>query len=243
VCCLIVLQCVAVCCSVYHLYHHHLHLLQCVSVLQCIASVCCSVLQFVLECYYWCVAVCCLIVLQHVAVCCSVLQCVPPLSSPSTTVAVFSVCCFVWFQCDALWCSELHCVAVCCSVLQCAAVCCRVLPCAAVCYIVLFQCDAVRCILHTYTYVYVCCTYKSTTHNATVLILSNPGVSTLRIQGNSTPKHTATHTATDCNILQHTCSPSPIQAFRLYGFRATLHSHTLQHTLQRITILCNILQH
>ena len=58
-------------------------------------------------------------VLQCVAVCCSVLQCV-------------AVCCSV-LQCVAVCCSALHCVAVCCSVLQCVAVCCTVLQCVAVC--------------------------------------------------------------------------------------------------------------
>jgi len=80
--------------------------------LQCVA-VCCSVLQ--------CVAVCCS-VLQYVAVCCSVLQCV-------------AVCCSVLkYQTDRqvkracrsfVASYELHCVAdylVCCSALQHAAV-------------------------------------------------------------------------------------------------------------------------
>ena len=79
-----------------------------------------------------CVAVCCS-VLQYVAVCCSVLQCV-------------AVCCSV-LHCVAVRCSVLHsktcksrrksycivlqCAAVCCSVLQYVAVCCRVLKCVA----------------------------------------------------------------------------------------------------------------
>ena len=87
VCCR-VLQCFAVCCSVW-------------SVLQCVA-VCCSVLQCVLQCALKCVAVCCCVlkcalqcVSQCVAVCCSVLQC----------VAV----------CVAVFCSASQCVAVCCT--------------------------------------------------------------------------------------------------------------------------------
>jgi len=71
------------------------------------------------------------IVLQCVAVCCSVLRCV-------------AVCCSVLYpQEDAVilrvLCRQLHahvvlpCVAVCCSVLQRAAVCCSVLQCVAVC--------------------------------------------------------------------------------------------------------------
>jgi len=64
----LLLQCVAVCCSVFRescksgASHQQMQL----CVLQC-AAVCCSVLQ--------CVAVCCS-VLQCVAVCCIVLQCV-----------------------------------------------------------------------------------------------------------------------------------------------------------------------
>jgi len=54
----------------------------------------------------------------HVAVCCSVLQCV-------------AVRCSV-LPCVAVRCSVLQCAAVCCSVLQCAAVCCSVLQCVAV---------------------------------------------------------------------------------------------------------------
>jgi len=60
VCCSVLLQCVAVCCS-----QMHIPILQIVWLKLC--GVCCSVLQ--------CVAVCCS-VLQCVAVCCSVLQCV-----------------------------------------------------------------------------------------------------------------------------------------------------------------------
>ena len=110
------LQCVAVCCSGL--------LMQCdavrCSVPQC-ASVCCSELQcvlwdsqkwFHLESLQMHVAVCCS-VLQCVALCCSVLRCV-------------AVCCSV-LQCVAVCCSVLQCVAVRCSVLQCVAVCCSVL--------------------------------------------------------------------------------------------------------------------
>jgi len=59
-----------------------------------------------------------MIVLQCVAVCCSVLQCV-------------AVYCIV-LQCAAVDCSAFQCAAVCCSVLQCVAVCCSVLQCVAV---------------------------------------------------------------------------------------------------------------
>jgi len=70
------LQCVAVCCSVLHMYEciYSVHITDtdihfsdmCCSVLQCVA-VCCSVLQCVTVCYS---------VVQCGAVCCSVLQCV-----------------------------------------------------------------------------------------------------------------------------------------------------------------------
>jgi len=74
-------------------------------------AVCCSVLQ--------CVAVC-WSVLQCVAVCCSVLQCVAVCRSVLHCVAVcYSVLRF------AVCCSVAQCVAVCCSVLQCVAGCCR----------------------------------------------------------------------------------------------------------------------
>ena len=66
------------------------------------------------------------VLLQCVAVCCSVLQCI-------------AVCCSV-LQCVAVCCSVLQCVAVCCSVLQCVAVCCSVLQCA-----VVLRCAAVCC--------------------------------------------------------------------------------------------------
>jgi len=61
-------------------------------VLQCVA-VCCSVLHFValsrnLELMWLCVAVCVAIVLQCVALCCSVLQCVPECCSVLQCVAV-----------------------------------------------------------------------------------------------------------------------------------------------------------
>jgi len=89
------------------------------------------------------------VLLQCVAVCCSVLQCVA-----------------VWFEVDLMCCSSvLQCVAVCCSVvcgrsnsspsflnqsdlcivksvLQCVAVCCSVLQCVAVCYSVLHRISA-----------------------------------------------------------------------------------------------------
>jgi len=76
-----------------------------------------------------CVAVRCS-VLQYVAWCCSVLQC----------VAV----CFSVLQCVVVFCTALHCIAVCCvccSVLQRVATCCSVLQRIAACCSVL-QCEA-----------------------------------------------------------------------------------------------------
>jgi len=102
-----VLKCVLVCCSMFQFVAVVINVTYPPSVrivLQCVA-VCCSVVQ--------CVAVCCS-VLQCVAVCCSVLQCV---------AAVMSV------TCPSLVRSVLQCVAGCCSVLQCVAGCCRVLCC------------------------------------------------------------------------------------------------------------------
>jgi len=85
----------------------------CCSVLQCVAtsgdgcSNKCSVERGML---LQCVAVCCS-VLQCVAVCCNVLQ--PPGMGVVTSVPSKEVCC----------CSVLQCVAMCCSVWQCVAVC------------------------------------------------------------------------------------------------------------------------
>jgi len=60
------------------------------------------------------------IVLQRVAVRCSVLQCV-------------AACCSV-LQCVAVCCSVLHRVAVCYNVVPCIVVCCSVFVCVAVCF-------------------------------------------------------------------------------------------------------------
>jgi len=72
----------------------------------------------------WC------IMLQCVAVCCSLLKKTKS-SLPSHCVASESIraCCIV----TTVRCSVLQCVAVCCSVLQCVAVCCSVLQFIAVC--------------------------------------------------------------------------------------------------------------
>ena len=105
-----VVQCdsehVAVCCSI-TLFHcsQVLFVFGRVSVLQCVAVVCCSVLQ--------CAAVCCS-VLQCAAVCCSVtvsmLQCVAVLlcsTAPKFCLSLSKrVCCSVLLQCVvAIWCS------------------------------------------------------------------------------------------------------------------------------------------
>ena len=98
-------------------------------VLQCHVAVCCSVLQ--------CVAVCCS-VLQCVAVCCNVLQCVAVCCIVLQCVGELqyvAVCCSVVMQCVAVSCNVLQRAAACCSVLQCRyAVCCSILQCVAVCY-------------------------------------------------------------------------------------------------------------
>ena len=122
------------CCSVLH----YIDLLQCLAVrcnvLQSGArgaplcnspvAVCCSVLQYIAV---WCsvvptwlslVQLNCFIVMQCVAVSCSVLQC------------------------GALCCSVLQCLAVSCSVLQCLAVCYSVVHCVAV------SCSALQCLVH-----------------------------------------------------------------------------------------------
>jgi len=106
-----VLQRVAACCSV----------LNCVSVV----VACTLVGDFAKQILLQCLAVCCS-VLQCVAVCCSVLQ---------RVAACFGSSCLHvgWrlYKTDpvAVFCSVLQCVAVCCSVLQCVAVCCSVLQC------------------------------------------------------------------------------------------------------------------
>jgi len=83
---------------------------------------------------------------HHVAVCCSVLQCV-----------VFSaVCCSAW-QCDTARRTNMHhlrhvlqCIAMCCNVLQRFAACCSVMYCVAVCCGVLLCCSVAVCcsVLH-----------------------------------------------------------------------------------------------
>ena len=103
--CYSVLQCAAVCCSLFLVFSSALQRHQSTesrlcSALQCVAVRCsalqgvavwCSVLQ--------CVAVCCS-VLQRVTVCCSVLQCV---------CSVFAVC--LQCVCSMLQCAALHCSA------------------------------------------------------------------------------------------------------------------------------------
>ena len=159
----IVLQCVAECCSVTlssvlnRLNASEKILLQCV--LQCVAVwpclprrggrvpvavcalVCAAVCYSMLQCNCVCLGAAAKILLQCVAVCCSVLQCVTVCCSVTLSASAqrrsscYSACCSVC-------CSVLQCVAVCCSVLQCFAVCCSVLQCVALCCTVL-QCNLV----------------------------------------------------------------------------------------------------
>jgi len=133
-------------------------------------------------------------VLQCFGVCCSVLQCVETYKdktyygfSPfymasycSRVLQCVAVCCCV-LQCVAVRCSVLQCVAVCCDLsrygillLQCVAVFCSVLQCVAVCCSVL-QCAA------------VCC---SVLRAIKVRYAMHLGL-----------QHTATWTATHCNML------------------------------------------
>jgi len=166
----------------------------CCSMLQYVA-VCCSVLQCVavqVGCNYWCelqivaqdgrdvvlqcVAVCCSM-LQCVVVCCSVLQCRLAASigmSSKLRPRTEGVWCCSTLQYVAVCCSTLQYAAVRCSALQYVAVCCSVLQCVAVqigcnywCelkimaqdgrYVVL-QCVAVRC--SVLQCVAVCCSAR-----------------------------------------------------------------------------------
>ena len=161
----VLLQCVAVCCSV----------LQCVavccSVLQCVA-VCCSVLQLMcsqphtrclcdttrlyawvsrhtskLMCY--CSVLQCVVCCSWcaVAVCCSVLQCVAVCCS----WCAVAVCCSV-LQCVVVCCSWCA-VAVCCSVLQCVAVCCS---CCALSHTLGACVTRLNYMCDTYNYSFIC---------------------------------------------------------------------------------------
>jgi len=67
------------------------------------------------------------IVMQCVAVCCSVLQCVAVCCSVNLrgTRETRNFC----YGSSSICCSVMQCVTVCCSVLQCVAECCRVLQC------------------------------------------------------------------------------------------------------------------
>jgi len=147
-----VLQCVAVCCSVF-LYENWVLIMSRAFgyVLQCVA-VCCRVWQCVaVYTYYkWVLIMSCAIscVMQYVEVCGSVLYCV-------------AVCiCYKWVlirsratglvvQCVVVCCSVLQCVAVCCSVLQWVVVDCSVLQRVAACCSVLQRvaacCSVLQC--------------------------------------------------------------------------------------------------
>jgi len=87
----VLLQCVAVCCSVLQWVAVGCNVLQCVavcrSVLQCSHELCCCS-ESVLEC----VGACCS-VLQSIAVCCSVLQCAHELAASVLQKFCLIVCC------------------------------------------------------------------------------------------------------------------------------------------------------
>jgi len=145
-----VLQCVAVCCSVFPLTRLILRAgvlsLLCCSVLQCVA-VCCSVLQSVAECCSekrdasrgsyqfarqsyrdWYAIHVNIHTLQHTATHCNLwyTHC-NSLQLNCTEIDMRSM----WISQVAVCCSVLQCVAVCCSVSQCIAVCRSVLQCVA----------------------------------------------------------------------------------------------------------------
>jgi len=114
------LQCVAVCCSVW----------QCVAVccMFCIVNSDVPLVSWSQDCDRLCVAVCCVTVccsvLQFVAVCCSLLQCVAVCCSAlqceavDKCVALLAKIYFWSHSPSAMRDCALQCVAVCCSVLQ-----------------------------------------------------------------------------------------------------------------------------
>jgi len=156
------------------------------------------------------------IVLQYVAVRCSMLQCVavffPRHTSPSLTP-----CCSVWSCCSAL-----QGVAVCCSVLQCIAVCCSVLQCVAVCCNVVMSYQILAS-LHSCTM--GCC--KTLQHIATHC---------------STLQHTAAHG----NMLSYQILASSSNNAIVCSFGATpdksMSSASLHSVLQCVAVCCSVLQ-
>jgi len=129
------------------------------SVLQCVA-VCCSVYILEVSADYvvrhrMCYAVCCS-VWQCVAVCYSVLQCVYVTNRFWSCLAPQDWLCSVLYF-VAVDCCRLQCVAVCCSVLQRVAACCSVLQrVAACCSVDIFQVGP-DCVLFHRICVAVCC--------------------------------------------------------------------------------------
>ena len=105
---LVVLQCVALCCSAFWRG----------------VIICMNQLSFPLHLFF--------IVLQCVAVCCSAFS-RGAFVFPLCLCDVSAVCCNV-LQCVTACCSVLQCVAVCYSVLQCVAMCCSKLQCDAACH-------------------------------------------------------------------------------------------------------------
>ena len=107
------------------------------------------------------------LVVQSVAVCCSLLWCVAVCCNVAVA-AVDPVIRETLVSCVALCRSVLQCVAVCCSVLQCVPVCCSVLQCVVVCCRVLLMWllrllqplspSFVRPWFHVLQCVAVCCT-------------------------------------------------------------------------------------
>ena len=142
----LVLQCVAVCCSVLQCVTMRYSALQCCSMLQH-APVCCSgieVWHFLvspgrleinssnLNTLHCSVLQCVVVRCSVLQVCCSILQCVAVRQKFDT----FLIRQIVWKYTLPI---QIPCLAVCCSVLQCVAVCCSVLQCVAVCLPYMFN--------------------------------------------------------------------------------------------------------
>jgi len=169
------------------------------------------------------------IVLQCVAVCCSVLQSNKSchlyevdISHRHTMTGRFAAAC----------CSVLQC-AVCCSVLQCVAVCCTVLQCVAG----VLQYVAGYMWRNGYLY--------GSPHCSAPFPFCRYWWQFLKVSCNNTLQHTATHcntlqhTATHCNTMQHNATHYPTLAVTSDNSRksAATRCNTLQHTAKQ----CNTL--
>jgi len=188
-------------------------------------AVCCSVLQCVAV-VLQCVAVCCS-VLQCAAVCCSILQCVDvqyvavrrPGDKMQRELALL--------QCVAVCYSVLQCIAVCCCVLPCAAVCCSVLQCVAV------YCNALQCVA-------MCCSvslWRKDTKRTSVQHTLQQKLQHTHAMHCSLPQHTCsggsslTHDRSRCNTHRNThCNKHCNTHCDANTQCAVTHCNTLQHT-------------